>query len=179
MVRRSNRRTGFTLPEVLVTVAIVAVLAAIVVPAVTQQISKGDDATVSSTITALRTATTAFVSDTKKWPGRVQDLFQQPGSTDLDAFDVAYGSTITSKWKGAYGTGTWSTTDSLDIIYGRIIDSMQVVSGQLMIYMKVPGLSNITYVDGLIDGGTGNAAGNLTWTTTADTVLAYKLTPAR
>ena len=42
MSRKRTRRGGFTLPEVLVTVAIVAILAAVVVPTVTNQIGKGD-----------------------------------------------------------------------------------------------------------------------------------------
>ncbi len=39
---KKNVRRGFTLPEILVTVTVVAVLAAVVVPAVTQYVSKGD-----------------------------------------------------------------------------------------------------------------------------------------
>ena len=41
---KTRVRRGFTLPEVLVTVTVVAVLAAVVVPAVTQYVSRGQSA---------------------------------------------------------------------------------------------------------------------------------------
>jgi prepilin-type N-terminal cleavage/methylation domain-containing protein len=41
-MRKMSSRRGFTLPEVLVTVTIVAVLAAVMVPAVLNQVGKGD-----------------------------------------------------------------------------------------------------------------------------------------
>ena len=56
-----SRRAGFTLPEVLVTIAIVSVLAAIIVPTVTSQITKGDETRFQTTIVNLRTGITAFV----------------------------------------------------------------------------------------------------------------------
>ena len=84
MLKNRSSRTGFTLPEVLVTVAIVAVLAAIVVPTVTNQIGKGDDSNLTTNFTSLRTGVTAFVSDVRKFPGRLQNLVIAPTATDLD-----------------------------------------------------------------------------------------------
>ena len=82
MLRHRASRSGFTLPEVLVTVAIVAILAAVVVPTVTNQIGKGDDSNLTSNVASLRTGITAFVSDVRKFPSRVQHLMTQPVATD-------------------------------------------------------------------------------------------------
>ena len=79
-----TRRAGFTLPEVLVTVAIVAILAAVVVPTVTNQISKGDDSNLTSNVASLRTGVTAFVADVRKFPSRLQHRLIQPITTDDD-----------------------------------------------------------------------------------------------
>src|SRR5919109_3867613 len=84
MFKNRSSRAGFTLPEVLVTVAIVAVLAAIVVPTVTNQISKGDDTNLVTNIADIRTSITAFVSDARKYPSRLQDMVTVPLATDLD-----------------------------------------------------------------------------------------------
>src|SRR5881409_3925430 len=56
-----RKRHGFTLGEVLVTVAIVAVLAAVVMPAITGQITKGDLGRVQSDLQALQGAISQFV----------------------------------------------------------------------------------------------------------------------
>ncbi len=61
---KKNVRRGFTLPEILVTVTVIAVLAAVVVPAVTQYVNKGDAPASSSDIDQVRTAITGFI------PGR-------------------------------------------------------------------------------------------------------------
>ena len=108
-----KRRSGFTLTEVLVTVAIVAVLAAIVVPTVTSQIGKGDESRIATTTANLRTGITAFVTDTRKFPGRLSDLFTKPANADDDLFTSDYGAAATGKWKGPYGSTTLGTGDSL------------------------------------------------------------------
>ena len=98
----NSRRRGFTLPEVLVTVTIVAVLAAVVVPAVLNQVSKGDDSAVASDLTGLRTAITTFTSDVRKYPGDVRHLAGTSLlTTALDVDSAQYG-TANASYRGPY-----------------------------------------------------------------------------
>ena len=102
-------------PEVLVTVAIVSVLAAIVVPTVTSQIGKGDETQFQTTITNVRTGVTAFVSDARRFPRRVSQLFNPITATDNDLFGSPYGGGLVSRWKGPYVSGALPLGDSLSI----------------------------------------------------------------
>ena len=67
-MRQTKRSRWFTLPEVLVTITITAVLAAVVVPAVLNQVSKGDTAGLAGDTGALRTAISSFT--TVPWPSK-------------------------------------------------------------------------------------------------------------
>jgi prepilin-type N-terminal cleavage/methylation domain-containing protein len=91
-MRKSTRRKGFTLPEVLVTVTIVAVLAAVMVPAVINQVSKGDAPSVAQDISGIRTAITTFAADVRHFPSKLSQL---GGSSliaaDSDIVNVQYG----------------------------------------------------------------------------------------
>src|SRR5262249_10641835 len=78
-MRKASRRSGFTLPEVLVTVTIVAVLAAVMVPAVINQVSKGDSPAVGDDLGGLRTAITTLAADTRRFPG----MLSQTGGSSL------------------------------------------------------------------------------------------------
>src|SRR4051812_26402133 len=73
-MKNRARRSGFTLPEILVTVTVVAVLAAVVVPAVTQYVSKGDTPGTRQDITAISNAITSYVADTRRNPTSIYDL---------------------------------------------------------------------------------------------------------
>jgi len=100
------RKRGFTLPEVLVTVTVVAVLAAVVVPAVTQYVGRGNGPATQNDVQQLRNAVTGFITDTRTYPANLADLVR----TSVPAY-VTNGST----WHGPYlsgsvGTGTTGAT---------------------------------------------------------------------
>jgi prepilin-type N-terminal cleavage/methylation domain-containing protein len=79
-MRKSIRR-GFTLAEVLVTVTIVAVLAAVMVPAVINQVAKGDVPSVAQDMDGIRSAITTFAADVRRFPHSLSQL----GGTTLPA----------------------------------------------------------------------------------------------
>lgn len=66
--RASRRRSGFTLVELLVVIAIIAILMALLAPAVINAISRGNDAKVTSEISALQQALAAFKNQYGDYP---------------------------------------------------------------------------------------------------------------
>lgn len=172
MINRRNRtgRSGFTLPEVLVTVAIVSVLAAIVVPTVTSQIARGEETRFQTTITNVRTGITAFVSDTRKLPRRVSHLFN-PISGQNDLFGSAYAGIVAGRWRGPYVSGALTLGDSLDMSLGFMRDSLvdsNLVSGTsgyiVASILGVTTQAQAARLDTLIDAANGSDAGVLQWT---------------
>jgi prepilin-type N-terminal cleavage/methylation domain-containing protein len=176
----NRRKGGFTLPEVLVTVAIVAVLAAIVVPTVTNQLSKGDDANLPSNATSLRTAITAFVTDTRKFPGRLQHLQTPINNTDLDISGSQYGAAAEQKWNGPYLAGglkpaaaspqdsiNWALAFAIDSLRGNMLASVAPfpnnTSGLFLTLGGVGTRAQARHIDSLIDGGNDSTAGSLRW----------------
>ena len=123
-----GRRSGFTLPEVLVTVAIIAIIAAAVVPAVTSQITKGEETTVVSAIGTTQTALTTFMSDVRSFPSRVSQLTTIPVATnDTGLNTVAYSAAQVARWKGPYTSlATFAADDSVPIGLGLFLgDSLR------------------------------------------------------
>ncbi len=116
----SIRNKGFTLIEVLVTVVIIGVLAAVVIPAVVAQVTAGDSSRVINDLTNLRTGIENFDIAVRQFPGDVDDLVNKPGTSasstgaDVDA-DVT-GATYLglSNWAGPYveAAPAGSTTSS-------------------------------------------------------------------
>jgi len=113
-----GRRSGFTLPEILVTVTVIAVLAAAVVPAVTQYVNKGNAPASQQDIQQLQNAVTGFTADVRHYPGDLQQLVTQIVSTtgggdslDLDgaATPVQFTSVETARWKGPYTSAAITT----------------------------------------------------------------------
>jgi len=123
-----SRRRGFTLAEVLVTVAIVAIVAAVVVPAVTQQVTKADVPAFNSSVNGLRTAITSFVSDVRRIPGQVDHLQSLIATTDYEIstdgdgtngvpLAPRYTASNVARWRGPYDN-TGSTTGTIALGYG-------------------------------------------------------------
>jgi prepilin-type N-terminal cleavage/methylation domain-containing protein len=105
-MRKMSSRRGFTLAEVLVTVTIVAVLAAVMVPAVINQVAKGDIPSVSQDIAGIRTAITTFAADIRRFPHSLSEVGGPTLSTTAhDILGVAFG-TDAGNYHGPYASIT-------------------------------------------------------------------------
>jgi prepilin-type N-terminal cleavage/methylation domain-containing protein len=134
------RRSGFTLPEVLVTVTVVAVLAAVVVPAVTQYASKGDVPATKEAINAVNTAIASFVADNRTFPVRFTDMAKYAGG-------LSFGSTANSS------TATFPGYASM--VLGNVLDPAdRYVNGVPYVTADINGSSkSCGDIDAAIDDG--------------------------
>src|SRR3954465_14642410 len=77
--QKTPRRGGFTLVETIVTVGLLAVLAAFVIPTVIQKAGAGDPVKVASDVTAIRTGLETFASAVKNgYPNQLHVLTDLP-----------------------------------------------------------------------------------------------------
>jgi prepilin-type N-terminal cleavage/methylation domain-containing protein len=144
-----NARRGFTLPEVLVTVTVVAVLAAVVVPAVTQYASKGDSPALKQDLTNLQTAVTSFTSDVRRYPGDLRQLVAQITTVrdktglgyDATSATTAYTASDVTKWHGPYTQASIQTGDSTAVLEaGRFTtNGFPVTIGRIITTSVIPG----------------------------------------
>src|ERR1044071_10273254 len=76
--KRARTRAGFTLVETIVTLGLLAVLAAFVVPTVVQKAGAGDPVKVVSDLSAIRTGLETFQTDVGGVPNQLRILLVQP-----------------------------------------------------------------------------------------------------
>lgn len=97
-------RGGFTLFEVLVVVAILALLAAVILPMVVSRLQEGDPVRLSSDMTDLRTGMELFRLDVRPTvvPGDLEDLAVPVDSLDADVAGRVYSATEQNRWGGPY-----------------------------------------------------------------------------
>jgi prepilin-type N-terminal cleavage/methylation domain-containing protein len=160
------RPRGFTLPEVLVTVALIAVLAGAVVPTVVGQLQKGDSNRLGSDLLAIRGGVEQFAADVRKYPANIGQITGVI-STSLTPFQsaTAYTGADVIHWKGPY-----LTKDSIaaritaygDSIVGVFnVDTLapsgvnSTATGQRYMVVVVPGLDSSMAValDNMFDDG--------------------------
>jgi prepilin-type N-terminal cleavage/methylation domain-containing protein len=176
-IMKKNVRRGFTLPEILVTVTVIAVLAAVVVPTVLQYVNKGDAPSALSEIDAIKKGMIGFTADTRHYPRTLQQLTTAISSTadctvgaNCDLNSAAYGVGDVPLWKGPYfegvpGASTYSTK-TLGLVFSDTLAKCGT-----SICLKVLGTYTPEALDALdmkIDGGIGTeatdaASGNLIW----------------
>src|SRR5258708_38239154 len=111
-----QKRGGFTLIETIVTVGLLAVLAAFVIPTVVQKAGVGDPVKVASDLASVRTGLEGFQNDIKGYPNQLRELTDVP--TTLSHFidsTTAFTSGQVQSWNAPYVSATIGTlaTDSL------------------------------------------------------------------
>jgi general secretion pathway protein G len=100
-----RRRRGFTLAEVLVSITLVAVLGAVVVPSVAGQIKKGDPTRTGNDFLAVRGAVEQYLSDVRRYPRSITQLTAAITTADGPLPGTAtssYGAAEVMRWRGPY-----------------------------------------------------------------------------
>lgn len=101
MLTLKSRKRGFTLAEVLVTIAIIAIMAAVLLPALNNQLSKGDTSRIASDLVNMQSGIQAFVSDLRHYPASADQLITSVSGTS-DILGTAYNTSDVASWKGPY-----------------------------------------------------------------------------
>ena len=178
MSKTSSRR-GFTLPEVLVTVTIVAVLAAVMVPAVINQVGKGDIPAVGQDIGGIRTAITTFAADTRRFPQRLSQLGKASLVTsDTDITATPFDAAAIAAFHGPYAALTVGHvaptgavfSDSLKILGGHSICMQDSTNSANHSGTSLISPSQMVQLEAALDPGTSSkTTGNVQWSEVTNT----------
>ena len=99
---RRSRKAGFTLAEVLVTIAIIAIMAAVLLPALNNQLSKGDTSRIASDLTNIQSGVQAFFSDIRQYPDSTAQLTTGISASSTDINGNSFQPSAVAAWKGPY-----------------------------------------------------------------------------
>jgi prepilin-type N-terminal cleavage/methylation domain-containing protein len=175
MNKRTGRKRGFTLGEVLVTVAIISVLAAVVLPTIAGQLTKGDQSRVSNDLIAMRNGIEQYLSDVRRYPNSIGQLTNRPaaGAVILGSASTLVAPEV-ARWRGPYITKDSLAADStgyaLAFIGGspataRVFDTLTVIgtgtarasagAGIKYLTIAIPGMDTTTAaaLDAAMDDG--------------------------
>jgi prepilin-type N-terminal cleavage/methylation domain-containing protein len=165
-----TNRHGFSLAELLVGMAIIALLAAVLIPAVAGQISKSDVTRTIQDLSSMRTGVEQFVSDVRRYPGKLSHMSNPILNTQRDVNLVLYPNTLVSRWKGPYlGRDTSAGSGGFITGFGGIaLDSLVRVTFQPGVNYATVRIAGITQadfdrMDVEIDGAVNATNGVLRW----------------
>jgi prepilin-type N-terminal cleavage/methylation domain-containing protein len=122
--KRTRSRPGFTLVETIVTVGLLAVLAAFIVPTIVQKAGAAEPVKVINDLSAIRTGLETFISDVGAYPNQLHMLTDKPTTSNhfVDSVTALTGGQVLS-WNGPYLSATVGTlvTDTVSTGFGAYI----------------------------------------------------------
>lgn len=163
-----RRSAGFTVLEIVVTLAILALLAGVVAPQVIGRMAQGEAAALSSSMATIRDAVLEFRGDVGRYPSNMAYLQSQPGSpVDLCGNSITTGQI--GFWRGPYVTQNIPAGGipvGTAIISNTLVRSPTGYSATGTLFIQVSGVDRAAAEDmeSTFDGNSNFAAGVIRWT---------------
>jgi prepilin-type N-terminal cleavage/methylation domain-containing protein len=102
-------RPGFTLTEVLVALAIIAVIAAVMLPSLGRQITASNSSNLSQNLKTINDALQKYRENVGYYPDQLVLLTTKPTTSNTDACGATLSSTDVALWEGPYLSLTVTT----------------------------------------------------------------------
>jgi type IV pilus assembly protein PilE len=174
-----SKRGGFTLAEVLVTIAIIAIMAAVLLPALNNQLSKGDTSRIASDLTNLQSGVQAFVSDIRQYPSKTDQLVTTLTGSDIN--NVTFSTSAIADWKGPYvSRDVLSNTGGRATIDPTFTKTTTSSADFLTVTLSPISADQFASLEGTLDEGTASSTSTtagLVRYSAASSTLSFLLTP--
>lgn len=115
-MRHARSRRGFTLAEILVVLAILAIMSAVLMPVLSNQLRRGDIGRVIGDLGTIRTGLETFMADVRRIPSDLTHLTRAVvanSASDTDIHGDEYPTGLANRWSGPYLDQEPSTEDGL------------------------------------------------------------------
>lgn len=152
---RTRSRRGFSMAEILVALAIVAILSAVLLPSLNSHIGKSDASRVATDLTSIQVAAQSFVSDVHRFPSRISQLYTPVTISSQDIDNVNLPSRLVARWKGPYlvkdvlgGTAGGTISD--------VLTSTAGANGVNFLTVTITGVAQLDFgrIEEILDEGT-------------------------
>jgi prepilin-type N-terminal cleavage/methylation domain-containing protein len=167
---RCRLKRGFTLPEVLVALAILAIVGAFVIPVVFSQIRASQVAALSQTYAGLSQGIAEFKRATTRYPLLLSSLTAAPAATDDDICGNDLGAANAALWRGPYASRQITASGVLVGEY-TIRNTLRRIAGTpvvLMIDIAAISTDVVTDLESQLDAGTADGnTGTIRYTSAA------------
>jgi prepilin-type N-terminal cleavage/methylation domain-containing protein len=167
MIRHARR--AFTLAEVLVSVALVAILAAVVIPTIRGRLREGYSAAIVAEFQDIGSALSAYRQNVGKYPQSLDYLFALPTVTPKDFCNINLPTSAINSWRGPYlnraitaagPNNYWlvGNDDTVEVVMGSTtVNNVQLIE----LFIDGPDLQTAQDVDTKLDGIPDAANGSL------------------
>ena len=175
------RRRGFTLAEALIALAIVATMAAVLYPAMSAQLRRGQSAAVASALTNLRDAIVAYRGNVSDYPRTLSNLTNALVAGATDACGNVLSGAQRNAWRGPYLTqnisGNYTIGDGtgLDTLMRNPATDAAVAPGLLIIRVINVDSTVAVDLDRQFDGTVDLTSGVVLWSTTGSDTLKFNI----
>ncbi len=177
-----KRASGFTLIEVLVTLAIIAAMVAVMLPSLSSRIRTGGSANLTQNLKTINDAMQKYRENVGYYPLQLVNLTTRPNTANTDACGSTLSSTDVALWQGPYLalSVTSNGLQSGDAVIRNTLtrtptttSSSTVMDGTLSVFADSVTQAIATDIETTLDAGTADFnAGTVRYSTTGH-IITY------